>query len=299
MQKASTMPRVQHNLAYGGRHHDIFRDGLVQRSLVLRGTAAIRRIGSEDIETDRLTVHVPGDIAASGNTAYAVTGSQVYNALQSYLPLGTGGTYFAETSADDRYVRTIRTTSGTFVGLSPQLKLEDLHNVNELAGQNNTLPPNTPGFLVWAGAISGLPDEFVQWDMFSTYPHSFTGHGSPQVGDVLMYRGGYTNPGEQSQNYHWAQPNFNFQSDFTVTKPSTGQYNIAFGTQSLPQYTYIILLTAETNDYSIVYLSKAQAGFSVYTKSACRFDFCCISQGRIFCHGSVSSAGVADAETSY
>ena len=31
----------------------------------------------------------------------------------------------------------------------------------------------------------------------------------------------------------------------------------------------------------------------------CRFDFACISRGRIFCHGSVSGAGVADVEANY
>jgi len=91
-------------------------------------------------------------------------------------------------------------------GSGAGIKLEELDNVNEFAGQNNSLPANTPGFLVWAGAL-GI-NEFVQFDMFSLYPHSFTGHGTPQVGDTLMYQGGYTTPGTQSQNYVWAQPSF-------------------------------------------------------------------------------------------
>ena len=50
------MPRVQRDLSHGGRQHDIYRDSLLQRSLVIRGTAAIKKIKSEEIVTDRLTV---------------------------------------------------------------------------------------------------------------------------------------------------------------------------------------------------------------------------------------------------
>ncbi len=54
------MPQVQANLAHGGRHHNIFKDSMIQRSLLVRGTAAIKRIEAEEINVNRLTV--TGDV---------------------------------------------------------------------------------------------------------------------------------------------------------------------------------------------------------------------------------------------
>ena len=51
------MPAVTNKLAFGGRHHNIFRDSLVQRSLIVRGTAAIHRVEAEHINCDDLIVN--------------------------------------------------------------------------------------------------------------------------------------------------------------------------------------------------------------------------------------------------
>ena len=51
------MPAVTNKLAFGGRHHNIFRDSLVQRSLIVRGTAAIHRVEAEYINCDDLIVN--------------------------------------------------------------------------------------------------------------------------------------------------------------------------------------------------------------------------------------------------
>ena len=50
------MPKVGNKLAYGGRHNTVFRDSMIQRSLILQGTAAIKRIEAEEIEVDRLVI---------------------------------------------------------------------------------------------------------------------------------------------------------------------------------------------------------------------------------------------------
>ena len=66
------MPSVGNKLSYGGRHNTIFRDSLVQRSLIIKGTAAIRRVEAEDVETDRLTI---GSTTISGIDTTATFGS--------------------------------------------------------------------------------------------------------------------------------------------------------------------------------------------------------------------------------
>lgn len=50
------MPVIGNNLSYGGRHHSIFRDSLVQRSLIIKGTAAIRKVIATNIEADTITL---------------------------------------------------------------------------------------------------------------------------------------------------------------------------------------------------------------------------------------------------
>lgn len=60
----------------------------------------------------------------------------------------------------------------------------------------------------------------------------------------------------------------------------------------------------------IAYANKADSGFTVFIKEQddstnngtfrdCRFDFACLSRGRVFCHGSVSGSGVPDEEANY
>jgi hypothetical protein len=116
-------------------------------------------------------------------------------------------------------------------------------------------------------------------------------------------------------------PDFNyFQSKFNVTKPSTGQYFITFGETCLPPSSnYTINLTIESittggapgtaiDDYMFGYHTKTRSSFGVYVKEQddgqadgtfrdARFDFICVSRGRIFCHGSVDGfTGVASVE---
>jgi hypothetical protein len=101
---------------------------------------------------------------------------------------------------------------------------------------------------------------------------------------------------------------------FSSNRASTGVYSITFTTTQISA-NYTIMLTLEhsqastsskvDDDYIIAYNSKAATGFSVKiteqdngtsagTSRNNRFDFLCIKSGRIICHGSVSSAGVAD-----
>jgi len=102
-----------------------------------------------------------------------------------------------------------------------------------------------------------------------------------------------------------------FIPDFSVTRNSVGNYTITFGTTQLIHYC--ISLTTETiitggngvgttqhlDDYQIVYHSKASTGFGVYVKEQddatgngtfrdCKWDFICVSRGKIFSHGSVN-----------
>ena len=116
-------------------------------------------------------------------------------------------------------------------------------------------------------------------------------------------------------------PDFNyFQPQFTVTKSGTGQYTITFGETCKPQSSnYTISLNIESittggavgshlDDYMIAYHSKTSSSFGVYIKEQddgagdgtfrdVRFDFICVSRGRIFCHGSVDGfTGIADVE---
>ena len=131
--------------------------------------------------------------------------SNIAGELQTLLPLGSNSLY-AENSADDRYIRVMRQSNGTIEGFSPSLNLESLQNVSFHASSNQHLPTNVPGFLVWAGTM-GI-NQYIQWDFFTLYPHSFTPHTAQQVGDILVYRGGYTSPLQNNNNYHWTQPSF-------------------------------------------------------------------------------------------
>ena len=116
-------------------------------------------------------------------------------------------------------------------------------------------------------------------------------------------------------------PDFNyFQPQFTVTRSSVGSYLITFGETCLPQSdNYTISLTTESittggapgthiDDYMFGYHTKTRTGFGIYNKEQddsgangtfrdVRFDFICVSRGRIFCHGSVDGfTGVASVE---
>ena len=102
------MPTISNSLSYGGRHNGIFKDSLIQRSLVLKGTAAISKVEAEEVEASKVSVDgVPitgssavletpdlklstrsGDIAASGNTTYAVSGGQVYHHVSNQISFG-------------------------------------------------------------------------------------------------------------------------------------------------------------------------------------------------------------------
>lgn len=119
-------------------------------------------------------------------------------------------------------------------------------------------------------------------------------------------------------------PDFNYyQPQFSVVKTGTGSYLIGFGETCRPTSTnYTISLTIESittggaigshlDDYMIAYHSKTTSSFSVYVKEQddstndgtfrdVRFDFMCVSRGRIFCHGSVDGfTGAADVEYNY
>jgi hypothetical protein len=112
-----------------------------------------------------------------------------------------------------------------------------------------------------------------------------------------------------------------FQPSYTCVRSSVGIYEITFGPTCRPQAnTYTIQLTLEVSqlttassvddDFIVSYFDKTPTSFKVIvteqdngsgagTRKDCRFDFLCLSRGRIFCHGSVSGAGVADEETNY
>ena len=141
--------------------------------------------------------------------------------------------------------------------------LEDLSNVNISAGQNNSLPTDVPGFLVWAGALTGLPNEFIQFDFFSLYPHSFAGHNpsSRQVGDILTYTGGYTAAAQASLNYTWGQPAFD------ASKITSGTFDAA----RLPDLsgTYV---TQASVPQLISAASISAASISATTKDATPVD---------------------------
>ena len=102
-----------------------------------------------------------------------------------------------------------------------------------------------------------------------------------------------------------------FEPDFSVTRNGVGNYTITFGTTQTIHYC--ISLTTETiitggngvgttehlDDYQIVYHSKAGTGFGVYVKEQddstgngvfrdCKWDFICVSRGKIFSHGSIN-----------
>ena len=142
--------------------------------------------------------------------------------------------------------------------------LEDLSNVNISAGQNNSLPTDVPGFLVWAGALTGYPNnEFIQFDFFSLYPHSFAGHNpsSRQVGDILTYTGGYTAAAQASLNYTWGQPAFD------ASKITSGTFDAA----RLPDLsgTYV---TQASVPQLISAASISAASISATTKDATPVD---------------------------
>ena len=115
-------------------------------------------------------------------------------------------------------------------------------------------------------------------------------------------------------------PDFNyFQPQFTVTRSSVGSYLITFGETCLPKSeNYTISLTTESittggapgthiDDYMFGYHTKTRTGFGNKeqddggangTFRDVRFDFICVSRGRIFCHGSVDGfTGVASVES--
>jgi len=102
-----------------------------------------------------------------------------------------------------------------------------------------------------------------------------------------------------------------FDPDFSVTRNGVGNYTITFGTTQTIHYC--ISLTTETiitggsgvgttehlDDYQIVYHSKAGTGFGVYVKEQddstgngvfrdVKWDFICVSRGKIFSHGSIN-----------
>ena len=52
---------IGNNLSYGGRHHSIFRDSLVQRSLVIKGTAAITKIETDELKVNGQSVYAAVD----------------------------------------------------------------------------------------------------------------------------------------------------------------------------------------------------------------------------------------------
>ena len=106
-------------------------------------------------------------------------------------------------------------------------------------------------------------------------------------------------------------PEFNYyQPHYSVTRTGTGNYTVVFGSTCLPQannYTLVLTKEDSAGGLSIGYYSKSTTGFSVKIRNDgasgavtdARWDFQAISRGRVFCHGSVSGAGVADVEANY
>ena len=125
MQRASAMPKVQRHLSHGGRHYDIFRDSLVQRSLILRGTAAITRIQSEDIETDRITVHSARSTTSALTDLTDGSNLMTENAVKTALDLVP---YYTTTYLDSEFSR---------------MTAQNLHLLGELANYSNTAAMNS------------------------------------------------------------------------------------------------------------------------------------------------------------
>ena len=46
--------KMPSGLGFGGRHNTVFRDSLVQRSIVIKGTASIQRVKSTNVQTETL-----------------------------------------------------------------------------------------------------------------------------------------------------------------------------------------------------------------------------------------------------
>ena len=183
------MPNVHAKLALGGRHHSVFRDSLVQRSLLLRGTASIKRIEAEEIEVDRLDTKSCNLIPLNVDT---------YSAALN------------QTTADDRYLRINRNADGTLHATNkwfPNWGLQDINNVSQWV----TAPTGGLQFFVWGNTpLLGNQEQFITFDVYSHAPWLLA-YGPPStraVGDIMVYRGGYTAPEQLHLNYHWTQPDY-------------------------------------------------------------------------------------------
>jgi hypothetical protein len=111
---------VGNQLRYGGRHHSIFRDSLVQRSLIIKGTAAITNIEAETIKTESLTV-------TNGLNASLIGDGTVSNTEFGYLNGVTESIASALTALDTRVTAIESSLAASIVlnGYSYQLVLQN------------------------------------------------------------------------------------------------------------------------------------------------------------------------------
>jgi len=124
--------------------------------------------------------------------------------------------------------------------------------------------------------------------------------------------------------FHFNSPSWEmtqYQPSFTCTRTNSGRYTITFSELCQPRSnTYTILLTLEhsegfnsnrvRDDYIISYSNKTSTGFNVEISEQDnsttagvyrdnKFDFCCISRGKIFCHGALFGGGNINQELGY
>ena len=179
------MPGVQNNLSYGGRHHSIFRDSLVHRSLSIKGTAAIKRVEAEEISTDVLKVAgvaVNGSVDLSNYSTTTDMNTAISTALSNHSDALTNLTDVQLTTPNDNDLLKYETSTGKWrnvagATLAYDISLGDLNNV--------TLNPSIPD----ASLLMYYYGSWISYPFYTNFPHAFTGHTSKASGDVLYWNG--------------------------------------------------------------------------------------------------------------
>jgi len=124
---------VGNQLHYGGRHNTIFRDSLTQRVLIVRGTAAIRRIEAEQIIVDQLTVNNSSLVQRSdvvSDTSVVPSALQIYNAPAVRTLIDTKqaaieiGDEFTTTSASSKAAQLVNTALFYFQPSTNQIRMQ-------------------------------------------------------------------------------------------------------------------------------------------------------------------------------